>query len=262
MDTLKKYCFLNGNAVKFIAAFFMFIDHLGFILFPEVAIYRILGRISMPLFAFAISEGCKYTRNKIKHFTLLFALAFVCQLVYYFFDDGSLYMSILVTFSLSVLIIYAMQALKKCLFEKAVWWKTAVALIAFIGTVAFCYFLCSPYMQKKGVTVDYGFWGCTLPVFASLLDFRRIHTPAFLQQCDTIWARLIPFIVGLTALVFSQYPFISDGLPPYLPFYAFLALPFLFLYNGKKGKLPTKYFFYNFYTAHLVILEGIRLFLL
>jgi undecaprenyl-diphosphatase len=36
-----------------------------------------------------------------------------------------------------------------------------------------------------------------------------------------------------------------------------LALPLLYAYNGKRGKLKLKYFFYIFYPTHLVILEGI-----
>lgn len=257
----RKIAFINANGLKFIAAFFMLIDHFGFIFYPEVAIFRILGRISMPLFAFAISEGCRYTRNKTKHFFLLFALALLCQIVYYFFDDGSLYLSILITFSLSVLTIYALQFFKKCVFEKAAWWKTAIALLLFCGSVAFAYFISSPYMQRRGVALDYGFWGVMLPVFASLFDFRRIHTPAFLQKCDRIWVRLIPFTIGLLLLAFSLHPFVSDGLPTFLPFYAFLAMPILLLYNGEKGKWKTKYFFYIFYPVHLALLEGLYMYL-
>ena len=252
----RKIAFINANGLKFIAAFFMLIDHFGFMFHPEVAIYRILGRISMPLFAFAISEGCRYTRNKVKHFFLLFTLAFVCQIVYYFFDGGSLYMSILVTFSLSVLIIYALQYLKKCVFSNERWWKTAISSLLFCGSVALAYFICSPYMQRRGVTVDYGFWGVTLPVFASLLDFRHIPAPAFLKKCDRIWVRLLPFTIGLLLLTRSLSPFVSDGLPSLLPYFAFFALPILLLYNGEKGKWKTKYFFYVFYPAHLAILEG------
>lgn len=50
----------------------MFIDHVGLILFPEVIILRVLGRLAMPLFAFTFAEGCFYTHNKAAHFLLVF----------------------------------------------------------------------------------------------------------------------------------------------------------------------------------------------
>lgn len=38
-----------------------------------------------------------------------------------------------------------------------------------------------------------------------------------------------------------------------------LALPLIALYNGRRGKLRLKYFFYCFYPLHLALLAGIRL---
>ena len=60
--------FLTGNALKILAAIFMTIDHIGVMLFPRMLILRIIGRLALPVFAFMIAEGCKYTRNKKKYF--------------------------------------------------------------------------------------------------------------------------------------------------------------------------------------------------
>ena len=60
----KRSRILTGNMIKIIAAVLMVIDHVG-VLFPSLGIsLRIIGRVSMPLFAFMISEGAKYTKNK------------------------------------------------------------------------------------------------------------------------------------------------------------------------------------------------------
>ena len=59
--------FLSGNMIKIIAAILMVIDHIGVICGIQDGILRILGRISMPLFAFMISEGAKHTKNKAKY---------------------------------------------------------------------------------------------------------------------------------------------------------------------------------------------------
>ena len=148
--------YLSGNALKILAAIFMTIDHIGVMLFPQVEILRDIGRLALPIYAFMIAEGCKYTRIKKKYFGMVFGLGAACQIVYYFFD-GSLYFSILITFSLAIAMIYAMQYWK----EK----KTALSGLVFGASILVVYFL---NQQDQWFTIDYGFWGCMLPVFAAL----------------------------------------------------------------------------------------------
>ncbi len=249
MVTYKDLRILNANGLKFLAAALMLIDHIGFMFFPTVAWFRMLGRLSMPLFAFAISEGCRYTKNKTKHFFLLFGLAVLCQTVYYFFDNGSLYMCILVTFSLSVLMIYALQYFKTQLFSDSKLIHKILAALLFIVSVAFTSFFC------KVFTVDYGFWGCMTPVFVSIFDFRQIPAPALLQKLDCLPLRIL--CLGIVLLIRALLEYANPS--AVFPFYALLALIPLLLYNGEKGTLKTKYFFYLFYPLHLVVLEGIYL---
>lgn len=171
MTNLKNLRVFNANTIKFLAAFCMVIDHVGLMFFPYQLWFRAVGRLSMPLFAFAISEGCRYTRNKIKHFAMLFGLGAICQLVFYIYS-GDTYFNILLTFSLSVLNIYALQHLKKCIFENKKWNKLVPAMLIFLFCVAGTAFVC----HIPQITIDYGFWGCMMPVFASLFDFRGIET--------------------------------------------------------------------------------------
>ena len=74
---------LNANEIKIIAAVLMFIDHIGFMW--GIVPLSCVGRLSMPLFAFMIAEGCRYTKNKFLHFSMIFALGVICQTVYFFF---------------------------------------------------------------------------------------------------------------------------------------------------------------------------------
>ena len=221
--------YLSGNALKILAAVFMTIDHIGVILFPRIELLRIIGRLALPIYAFMIAEGCKYTRNKKKHFGMIFGLGAVCQTVYYFFD-GSLYFSILITFSLSILVVYAMQFWKQK--------KTALSGLVFSASVLIVYLL---NQQEQWFTIDYGFWGCMLPVFAAL---------AHGTEHDTDTMNITMLGIGLVFLAMdignTQWP-------------ALLALPLLYAYNGKRGTLNLKYFFYIFYPTHLVALEGIAM---
>ena len=246
LQSLQKMRVLNMNTLKFLAAAFMVIDHIGVIFFPFTMWWRIIGRLSMPLFAFAISEGCRYTRNKVKHFALLFVLATLCQIVYYLYD-GTLYLCILVTFSLSILNIYALQNLKKKFFEDKKITQLIPAMLLFLLSVAFTALVCN----LPDVMIDYGFWGCMMPVLASLFDFRNIPVPENLQKLDCL-----PVRVGCMSIAVL---FVAIELAPTTPigYFALLTIPLLLLYNGKKGKCNTKYFFYIFYPLHLVLLQGI-----
>ena len=218
--------FLSGNALKILAAVFMTMDHMGLMLFPRSALLRIIGRLAMPIFAFMIAEGCKYTRNKKKYFGMVFGLGAVCQAVYYFFDS-SLYLSILITFSLSILMIYALQSWNQK--------KTALSGLVFITCVLAVYWL------NRFLTIDYGFWGCMLPVFASLPQGTRYDSRSV--STTLLGLGLIPLALDLGGI----------------QIFSLLALPLLYAYNGKRGQLNLKYFFYIFYPLHLVVLEGIAI---
>ena len=58
---------LSGNQLKIIAMLTMLVDHIGVQLFPECIILRIIGRLSLPIFAYMIAEGCLHTRNRPKY---------------------------------------------------------------------------------------------------------------------------------------------------------------------------------------------------
>ena len=102
----------TNNQLKIIAMIAMLIDHIGAYLFPQVRWLRIIGRLAYPIFAYMIAEGCHHTKSRIRYFLQMAGLAAICQLVYYI-AMGSLYQCILVTFSLSVVIIYAIDNFRK-----------------------------------------------------------------------------------------------------------------------------------------------------
>ena len=253
---IKKLQFLNGNALKILACVTMVIDHVGLLFFPSQIIFRKIGRLALPLFAFLLAEGCKYTRNKKKHFLLLLFFASVCQCVYDIFaylNGDPVYVCILVTLLLAELCIFALQYFKREIFkEDNSLSKKILSFAPFLGALGLTAFLCD--IQ----TVDYGFAGCMLPVFASLSDFKDVANTEgqvrAVRIIDTPFARSLCLIAGLLFLYFFT--------PSLLPTeYMFLALIPVALYNGEKGKLKMKYFFYFFYPLHLVALEGIYLLL-
>ena len=248
--SIKKIRFINADLLKLLAAALMLIDHIGMIFIDRFTpqtywIMRKIGRLSMPLFAFAIAEGCRYTRNKPVRFCMLCGLGLICFFVYAIALE-QIYYNILITFSFSIAVIYALQFMKLSLCKKQskTWQKICSPFLfigAIIGTYVFCYYN----------EVDYGFWGCILPVFASLFDFHRIPAPTFLQKTDVLPLRVLTMAIGLLFLVFNT------TFPPKIAAWALFTIPILLLYSGEKGRWNLKYFFYVFYPTHLVVLQAI-----
>ena len=198
MELLKKLRFINSNGLKLLAAALMFVDHLGLLIFPDVAWLRVIGRFSMPLFAFMISEGCRYTRNKYKQFFLLFGVGVLCQLVYTIVDPNTIYLGILLTFSISTLIIYAMQYAKKCFFE-----QNAKLFKQIFSSTLFLSLVIGAYALTQFILVDYGFWGIMMPVFASLFDFRNISLPADWNDLVCLPLRILCMLIAELLLIIS-----------------------------------------------------------
>ncbi len=215
---------LSGNALKLLAAAAMFLDHMGMLLFPGNMALRLIGRLAFPIYAYMIAEGCRYTRSRLRYFLSLFSLGAACQAVY-FLADGSLYFSILITFSLSILTIYAMDGYKA---SPSLPTATLVVL-ALVGV----------WGLNRVFTIDYGFWGTMVPVLVSLPRGTRF---------DTREAALAMLALGLTVLGLNL-----GG----IQIFALAALVPLALYSGKRGKGNLKYFFYVFYPAHLALLQVI-----
>ena len=231
--------FLTGNALKLIAAVAMTLDHVGIMFFPQVKWLRLIGRLAYPIFAYMIAEGCRYTRSRKRYFLQLFTLAVLCQTVYYL-ADGSMYLSILFTFSCSVLTVFALQEAKKDLFApEGIRWRGPVLFIASVAGV---------WLLNRKLTIDYGFWGCMVPVFVSFFRSVSSDAPAWLLRLDRKPVHILMLAAGLVILGYS----LGGN-----QMWALLTLPLLLAYSGKRGTLPMKYFFYIFYPLHLALLQVI-----
>ena len=238
-----KFGILSNHALKIIAAIAMVCDHMGVILFPDAFFLRVIGRLSFPIFAFLIAEGAKYTKNKLKHFLTMFGFAAVIQIAYYFAME-SLEMSVMVTFTLSIVIIYALDAFKSAIFkpETPLTYKILTGL-GFLGSIILA------MIMDLSFDLDYGLSGALVPVFPALFTTPKIDDPPQLfKKLDNVFCRVMITTLGVLALS------IDDG---GVQFVSLLSIPLLLLYSGKRGKLKMKYFFYIFYPLHLVLLYGI-----
>ncbi len=222
---------LTGNQLKLIAMVTMTIDHVGMVFFPTQIIFRIIGRLAYPMFAWMIAEGCRYTRSYPRYLGMMAAMAALYQAVYWVVA-GSLYQCILVTFSLSIILIWLVQgAMEK---------KTPTAwLVACMG-IGLAYFITEMLpglLPGTDFYVDYGFFGVLLPVAVYIGKSK---------------AQKLCFATAVLLALGSGFGEVQ--------MWALLALPLLALYNGQRGKWKMKYFFYIYYPAHLVIIYLIDMF--
>ena len=223
---------LTNNQLKIIAMVAMLSDHVGKVLLPQYPVLQIIGRLAFPIFAFMIAEGCFYTRNKLRYFLTVFLLGAGCQVVY-LITEKSLYQNILITFSLSIILIFCTENYKN---KKD---KTSGVILSFAVSGAFIISILLPVIFiDQGFVIDYGVCGVLLPF-------------AIFYATDKL--RKLLFTAGILILLTLD---LGGG----IQWFSLLSIPLLALYNKKRGKYNIKPLFYVFYPAHLVVIYLISLF--
>jgi len=214
---------LTSNQLKLLALFAMTCDHVGKQLLPQYSILQIIGRMAFPVFAYMIAEGCRYTKDRKKYLLLMAAEAFVCQLVYWI-AMGSAYQCVLVTFSMSIVLIYVLDVAGKK--RHVTGWIGAGGVLA---AVCFISIGLPELLRNTDFAIDYGLWGVLLPV---VIYIGRTKPEKLM-------------LMGVVLLLLSAT---MGG----FQWYSFVTLPLLACYNGERGKKKMKNLFYIYYPVHLV----------
>ena len=231
MEHTAKHPFqLTSNQLKLIALVTMTVDHVGLYLLPQYPILRIIGRLAFPIFAFMIAEGCRYTAHPKRYFGMVFGIGVGYQ-IFCLLAMGSFHMNILLTFSMSIALIFTLRWAKD---GRGL--RRALCLCAFLLTVFLCEGL--PKLLNVDLHIDYGIFGVLLPVLV------------FLGTSEG--EKLLGAAVGMMLVALS-----FGG----VQWYSLLALPLLACYRGQRGTLKLKYLFYIYYPLHLVVIWGIGILL-
>ncbi|XMB72139.1 TraX family protein [Mycoplasmatota bacterium WC30] len=222
---------MNRNTFKIIAAITMTFDHIGLVFLDPNSIsfyiFRGIGRIAFVLFAYMIVEGFFKTSNLKRYFLRIFAYASIIEIFiigYYFVSNNNYILEINVIWPL----VFGLGAL--VLLKNNIIW---IRLLS-VGVVFLAEFIHIPY----------GAYGVLIIVILAL--YKNPLTQLL-------------FLIGIN-LVFIDFPLLNYlGLAEYakygwIQWLSVLAFGFIYIYNGKKGKLNTKWFFYIFYPLHLGII--------
>lgn len=216
---------MTGTTLKIIALIAMTMDHIGVVIFPQCNWMRMIGRIAFPIFAYMIAEGCTYTKNRKKYLLTMLSLGVGCQIVYYVVLH-SLYQGILMTFSISIGMIYILEYAEKKRTAGAV----LGAFLAIAATVLIGVEL-PHYLKSYDFGIDYGIIGIYIPV---VLFFAK-----------STKKKVLVLTLGLVLLA-MQYGGVQ--------WWSLLAVPIICCYNQKRGRHSFKYLFYIYYPVHLVVI--------
>ncbi len=224
---MKKYWqILDGTLLKLLAMVSMVFDHVGDNFFPDLEWMRIIGRIAMPLFAFAVAEGYVHTRDKKKYLLRMLLMGLISEVPFDLVLFGTplefTHQNIMLTFAYAIVGLMCYDKIAK---ENAFSIPGSLVLLLFIASSLL---LCLDY-NMVALAVIFAF---------------------YLLRKKPLWLR--------TAVAMAIYYFFRN-----VGIYRFGLLGFLpvFLYNGQRGK-GLKWLFYLFYPGHLLLIYLLKKILL
>lgn len=210
----------------------MIIDHTGMLFFPQVALFRIIGRLAFPLFAWFIAHGAYHTRDIKKYMLRLCILAFISQIPYTIFlkEVGITHFQLNVVFTLcsGLFTIFIFQKIKSTPLKFIITLVIAVVtfitqadygIIGVVSIVLFYIYQSNTKMMFWSQLVLYAVWVVFFPVFFLKIDSNSLY-----------FFRGIPYqLIGV------------------------MSITIIALYNKKKSR-PQNYAFYLLYPLHLLVL--------
>lgn len=197
----------------------MFIDHYDYIIGLPKSV-EVLGRIAFPIFAFAISEGYKHTRNLKNYILRIGIFAVLLQIPSWIFSYNYP-LNIFFTLFTGLCLISVLKN------------KNVNDIVKIIFTIMI-------FFITRKINLDYGLYG-----FFTILIFTFYRENKVKMIINFVILNIINVVrPNIFDLDFTQI-------------YSLLALIPIILYNGERGK-NWKYFFYLFYPLHFLVIEGIK----
>ena len=228
---------LSSYQLKWIAVVSMMTDHIGMIFYPEMTLFRYIGRIAFPVFAFLLVEGFFYTRDVVRYLVRLGMFAVLSEIPYDLVFQGSVlefsHQNIFFTLFLSVFMMYHLSMPGN--------WKVRCVKLFMAMWVASILHVDYSYMGIFLVFIYYEMHRCGMTVAKDNEERFRADD----SVNDMIDNR-------------RKFWFLLSGIwnflwPGKLQRYGTLAMPVILLYNGEHGR-KSKYFFYVLYPGHLILI--------
>lgn len=267
---------LNAFQIKIIALITMTLDHIGAyqtITYSQAVNdgLRIIGRIAAPLFLFMVVDGLRHTRSKPRYILRLYIAGIAIEMINRIISKATgtfEFGNILPTFFYTALFVFCIEYIcnnRRNIKEKC---------IAVCGLVVpFLFFTLNVILLEQGYSTEWYVISLFFPSPCNV-DYSILFVLlgiAWYFINNKVINCVIFAVLSLICLLVPESCFFTMSLGWFRPafFNAFslfvntqwcmcLAIPFMLLYNGKKGR-SLKYLFYVYYPAHVYILFFIQL---
>lgn len=266
---IKPKLHFSSFEIKIIALIFMTLDHFGtYQIFTTDPVlndfFRIVGRIAAPLFLFIVVESLHHTRDKVKFSLRLYVAGIIIEIGNRFFEDTFNSFGIgnvLPTFFYVALFVTTIERIIEHKNQKSVFISIVCLCIPFI-IIPLNIILCeNGYVEVWNTisiffpsifTVDYSILFVLLGVAWYYINNKKINCIIFAilaLLCFIVPAEIF-FMVPryFQPIYFNVFELFIDT-----QWCMCLAIPFMLLYDGTKGR-GMKYFFYIYYPVHVYII--------
>lgn len=262
----------NSFQLKIIALLFMTFDHIAYFLsgiLPVPNWFHLIGRISAPIFIFIVANGFQYTKNRVLYMRRLYIWSvfmsagnFITN-QYFGHPLGAMVINnIFATMFYIVFFLYFIQKLMDAVKKKKI--QNIIISIVIIAAPFIIEAILMPVLFSESfLELPYG--SIVLKAIMTFLPFPMLVEGSFywiILGIGFYYCLNHKIALGIFYTIVSAFFFVtvlSEGMNIQNLFvinnqwFMIMALPFLLLYNKKKGR-GMKYLFYIYYPAHIYIL--------
>jgi len=276
----------RNDTLKLLAMLTMLIDHIGYMFFPNYRIFRTIGRLAFPIFAYQLSVGYVKTSNLKKYSIRLLGFALISQIPYSFFsptlDFEPLRLNIMFTLllALGVLYVYDIGITKINAFKDSRSYKDL--LLATASFLCILAALVTPELFEIAsggkFRLEYGLYGLLIILIFHMFKEKKVSIFIGLVFISFLYAYLtgvktfVPNYLNWTEklrrawfyslnykMVWQRIVYYKSGLITLEGFFfqsrAILALIPIYAFESWYTKVRiNKYIGYLFYPAHITIL--------
>lgn len=267
MNEIKETFFekgITGSTLKWIAMLTMLIDHYAVVfLTPLVTqsgvlslsfsscinsgnvyainyiVDRLIGRIAFPLFCFLLVQGFIHTSSKLKYIIRLFLFALISEVPFDLAFKNEIfevtYQNVFFTLGFGMLAMFVMDKARQIIMSR----KDAETYL-FIGIAVDGFVTLFFGLMAELMKTDYGMYG----VFTICVMYYvwKCQGGYINKNANSRIINVVEITAGSVVCIISNL----------LEITTLITIPFIALYNGKRG-MKLKFAFYFIYPVHLVV---------